>query len=101
MSGLSPGIVSDYERGKTAPSLESLEKLLSAMGCKLSDLGKTQEFIDLLRNQQWGALPALPLQEVSLDLGKEIGKATAEAGKVASRVLELFLRLLLRKFNHE
>lgn len=37
-AGITPSMISNYERGKEKPSLDSLWKILSAMDCSLIDL---------------------------------------------------------------
>lgn len=44
-AGLKPGLISDYERGKSVPDLTSLDRLLAAMRYTLADLDRARRFV--------------------------------------------------------
>ncbi|HET9210644.1 MAG TPA: helix-turn-helix transcriptional regulator [Thermoanaerobaculia bacterium] len=69
-SGLSKGMLSTYETGKTLPSLGSLTTLLASLGKDFADL---QEAIDKLR----GASPER--QTAEKDLEREVGQVVLKA----------------------
>jgi transcriptional regulator with XRE-family HTH domain len=91
-SGLRGGTISDYERGKMAPSHRTLNRLLEAMGYTLSALDQVGALIDSLRAEN---PVAEPLNESLFSGGpaalrREVDQVSAEAGRVMSR----FTRLL-------
>ena len=45
VAGVTPSMISNYERGKEKPSLESLWKILGAMDCSLIDLEAALRFV--------------------------------------------------------
>lgn len=45
VAGVTPSMISNYERGKEKPSLESLWKILGAMNCSLIDLEAALRFV--------------------------------------------------------
>jgi len=48
-AGLASGTVSDYERGKISPGVAALQRLLSAMEYRMSDIETVSECIERLR----------------------------------------------------
>lgn len=51
-AGITKAMLSAYETGKQKPSLESLEKILSALAC---DLGDLYDAIEMARGRPWRA----------------------------------------------
>ncbi|MCB1034605.1 MAG: helix-turn-helix transcriptional regulator [Acidobacteria bacterium] len=45
VAGVTPSMISNYERGKEKPSLDSLWKILGAMNCSLIDLEAALRFV--------------------------------------------------------
>lgn len=45
LAGVTPSMISNYERGKEKPSLESLWKILGALSCSLIDLEAALRFV--------------------------------------------------------
>jgi transcriptional regulator with XRE-family HTH domain len=106
--------ISDYERGKKLPELNTLQRLVDAMGYPLSALERAQHFIATLRSDSaLAALGPLPLDgaragrprpEAEVDelpeldreaaLRWEMEQVSAEAGRAISRVTRLLLLLL-------
>ena len=113
-AGVRNSAISDYERGKKLPELNTLQRLVDAMGYPLSALDRAQHFIATLRSDSaLAALGPLPLDGVRAaspraeaeedDLPEsdreaalrwEMEQASAEAGRAISRVTRLFLLLL-------
>ena len=89
-SGVRAGTISDYERGKMTPGLNSLTRLLEAMGYPLAALEATQSFVESVVATTARHLE-IPLPTKNLQA--EIAAATAEAGRVATRLTRLFLLL--------
>jgi hypothetical protein len=81
------------------PGLNTLKKLLEALGYSLEVLDRTQAFIDLLRSQQ--VVPFSPLPEDHAALRREIGEVSAAAGQLASRIVRLMSRLLIQSMRGE
>ena len=85
-AGIRSGTVSDYERGKMVPGLLALQRLLDAMGYRLSDL----ETVDACL----GKLGQVPPARDSGDMAAQIQEATAGLGEYVGRVVRLALVLL-------
>jgi transcriptional regulator with XRE-family HTH domain len=85
-AGIRPGTVSDYERGKMVPGLLALQRLLDAMGYRLSDLEAVGDFL--------GKLGRVPPVSAPSDLAEEIQAAATGLGEYLGRVVRLALVLL-------
>ena len=111
-SGVRASSLSDYERGKKIPELNTLRRMVSAMGYPLAVVERAQNFVYSLRAESLlaegqptvaGQQP-VPKEPVSLDalvensavFRWEIEEASAEAGRVVSRLARLMLVLLSR-----
>ena len=92
-SGLRSGTISDYERGKMVPGLNTLQRLLGAMGYPLSALDQSRVFVDALRSgcpvEELGEHPQGPAA-----LRREVEQVSAEAGRVVSRLTRLMFVLI-------
>jgi len=51
LSGCPNSSISEYERGRKAPELPTLETLLGAMGYTLADLATVRAFVRMLRRE--------------------------------------------------
>ncbi len=62
-AGVTKGMLSAYETGRQKPSLETLEKLLTALGCDLHDLHNAIQIVserpEGIRRSTYGALGSL------------------------------------------
>ena len=85
-AGIRPGTLSDYERGKMVPGLLALQRLLDAMGYRLSDLETVEDC--------FGKLGKAPPVSDPEGLAEEIRIVTAGLGEYVGRVLRLALILL-------
>jgi transcriptional regulator with XRE-family HTH domain len=94
-SGLTAGTISDFERGKMVPGLNSVEKLLTAMSYDFAAVDKTQEFVNLIRSQQQDVPAAVPLSPSARE--REIAEVTAAAGRVVARLVKLFFNVLIQR----
>lgn len=83
---LRAGTVSDYERGKMVPGLLALQRLLDAMGYRLSDLETVGDCL--------GKLGQVAPAPDSGDLAAQIQEATKGLGEYVRRVVRLALVLL-------
>src|SRR4051812_45561738 len=105
-SGVRPGSLSDYERGKMNPSFKVVSRLIAAMGFPLSMLDRTIDFVQSGRAYLEGAVPSRPIErieEISADAARIAGSFTrsfltwlhreTEALEERRRAEELWLRL--------
>lgn len=105
-SGVRNSSISNYERGKAVPKLETLQKLTDGMGLPLSAVQETQEFIHRMRAQlrrsgsvTGGALasgllsgePSSPNPDALLT---EMDQLAADSGRLVSRLLRVVLQIL-------
>lgn len=83
-AGLKPGLISDYERGKSVPDLASLDRLLAAMQYSLSDLDRARRFVGAcpLPDTPASGQAAYPSVEVRC---RELLALTAEMACLTSR----------------
>jgi transcriptional regulator with XRE-family HTH domain len=90
-SGLRGGTISDYERGKMAPSHKTLQRLLEAMGYSSFALDQVGALIDSLRveNPVTESLEDTWLPGGPAALRREIHQVSADAGRVVSRLTRL------------
>ena len=65
LSGLSRSQISRYESGLNSPSIESLERLLDALGLPLAALNDAERFLKNVRNLE--ASPSTSSPTLSLD----------------------------------
>lgn len=107
-SGVRNSSISNYERGKATPKLETLQKLAGGMGLSLSVVQETQEFIHRIRSQ--ARLGGPPVGETTaraltgdgsegdrLDLQSllaEMDQLGNEAGRLVSRLMRVVLQIL-------
>lgn len=107
LSGVRNSSISNYERGKSIPKLDTLEKLAQGLGLPVSAMESTREFIHRMRSRAGGREPSLNLESggplvqpgayPQLDpdaLRAELDRLSADAGRVASEILRLALGLL-------
>jgi transcriptional regulator with XRE-family HTH domain len=90
-SGLRSGTISDYERGKMVPGLNTVQRLLGAMGYSFGALDQARALISSLRpdSPTAGELQAWGLPEGPAALRREVQQVSAEAGRVVSRLTRL------------
>jgi transcriptional regulator with XRE-family HTH domain len=93
-AGLSTSQLSSYETGVKQPSIESLGKLLDALGLRL---GKLDAALDLVNGRPWGGgsgrqAPGPPRGE---DLRVELGRFLGVEGELPPRLVEAFGELYL------
>lgn len=90
-SGLRSGTISDYERGKMVPGLNTVQRLLGAMGYSFGALDQARALISSLRpdSPTLGELQAWGLPEGPAALRREVQQVSAEAGRVVSRLTRL------------
>jgi transcriptional regulator with XRE-family HTH domain len=99
--------ISNYERGKTIPKFESIQKLAAGLDLPLSAVEEAQEFIHRMRSRSFEAGgPGEGSAEALMDgaasfaprdaaaLLAEVEQISADAGRVASRMTRLVLELL-------
>lgn len=104
VSGVRNSSISNYERGKAIPKLETLQKLAEGMGLPLSAVQETQEFIHRMRSQMHGGsagdVARFHLGDGAggrLDvaaLRTEVDQVATDAGRLVSRLVRLVLQLL-------
>ena len=92
-SGLRSGTISDYERGKMVPGLNTLQRLLGAMGYPLAALDQARAFVDSLRTARLPA-EAPGITGGPAALRREVEQVSAEAGRVVSRLTRLMFVLM-------
>lgn len=100
--------ISNYERGKSVPKLETLEKLAKGLELPISAMEETQEFIRRMRSRGGGSVFAgagLRSEELSGDgeiypprdpaaLRAELLRISDDAGRVVSDIVRLALGAL-------
>jgi len=106
VSGVRNSSISNYERGKAIPKLETLQKLAEGMGLPLSAVQETQEFIHRMRAQvrrpgtssveslaflSRSAAAGLPDADA---LRSELDQLAADSGRLVTRLLRLLLQIL-------
>jgi transcriptional regulator with XRE-family HTH domain len=96
-SGLRSSTISEYERGKMVPGLNTVQRLLGAMGYSFRALDQARALISSLQpeNLSAGELLAWGLPEGPAALRREIQQISAEAGRVVSRLIRLLFVLML------
>ncbi|MBW8875687.1 MAG: helix-turn-helix transcriptional regulator [Acidobacteria bacterium] len=93
-SGLRSGTISDYERGKMVPGLNTLQRLLGAMGYPLAALDQARAFVDCLRTERLPAAEAPGVTGGPAALRREVEQVSAEAGRVVSRLTRLMFAVM-------
>lgn len=109
-SGVRNSSISNYERGKSVPKLETVQKLADGLGLPLSVVEETQAFIDKVRRRLgetaagkgggvglWmrsSAGAGLPFSRDSVLLRTEVDQLSEEFGRLASRLIRLVLARL-------
>lgn len=83
-AGLKPGLISDYERGKSVPDLASLDRLLAAMQYSLSDLDRARRFVRACPSQE-ALVPGKAECPSAERPHREFLALTAEMASVTSR----------------
>ena len=112
-SGTPNSSISDYERGKKAPSLKTLERLTSAMGFSILSLQRARRFIEAVRadslltdlaGEEWPdegeslEPEAVPAEGAAFPVALqwEVDQLSAEAGRVVTRLTRTMLVLMSR-----
>lgn len=106
LSGVRNSSISNYERGKSVPKLETLEKLGQGLELPISAMEEAQEFIRRMRSRgQGGANPSqlsfsgldsqggFPPKDSAL-LHRELDRLASEAGRVLYETLRVVLGML-------
>jgi transcriptional regulator with XRE-family HTH domain len=90
-AGLRGGTISDYERGKIVPGLNTVQRILGAMGYPFAALDQARSLINSLRPDTLaaGSAQASGLPEGPAALRWEVEQVSAEAGRVVSRLTRL------------
>jgi transcriptional regulator with XRE-family HTH domain len=102
-SEVRPSAISDYERGRKMPELETLRRLLAAMGYPLAAIDFTRAFIESLTSGSalapFRGSPIVPGPAVGAPgtraLSFEIDQVAAECGRAATRFVRIALTLLV------
>lgn len=106
LSGVRNSSISNYERGKSVPKLETLERLAKGLELPVSAMEETQEFIRRMRARTaaggassplgvgWGPEGTAQAPEDLAGLGSEMDRLSQDAGRVTTRVLRLALGML-------
>lgn len=103
VSGIRGSSISDYERGKMVPGLNTLRKLLTAEGYPLAAVEQVSVLVERLRWEgritETGAVPSAPpvVSRLAGDpaaLQWEIEDISADAGNVVARVVRVLLTAL-------
>jgi transcriptional regulator with XRE-family HTH domain len=106
-AGITKGMLSAYETGRQRPSIDTLEKVLSTLGCDLHDLHNALQIVNgrpqVLRSRQAEATEASSRSDRPgrPDVYKTLGLAgplPAEEEKAIGQILDGFHRLL--RFIH-
>ena len=112
-AGITKGMLSAYETGRQRPSLETLEKILSTLGCDLNDLHNAIQIIngkpEGMRRRGEGvgsedeeaSTPGAPLGE-RLDVQRILGRREAlppQEERALTEMLDGFHRFL--RYLHE
>ena len=95
-AGIRSGTISDYERGKMVPGLNTAQRLLGAMGYSFGALDQARALITSLQpdSRSEKELRAWGLPEGPAALMREILRVSAEAGRVVFRFTHLLFLLL-------
>lgn len=94
-SGVRNSSISNYERRKSTPKLETLQKLASGLDLPLSMLEDTQEFIDRVRSTaEDGSVVAEDGERGEPRTADEIEELAEEWGRLTSRSIRLAYQLL-------
>lgn len=95
LSGVRNSSISNYERGKSIPKLETLQKLAQGLDLPLAAMEDTQEFIRRIQARSQGSGRGLfPAEVPDLTEPAELDRLTEEAGQVATRLLRAVFRIL-------
>ncbi len=87
-SGLRSGTISDYERGKMIPGLNTIQRIMSAMDYPFAALDHARTLISSLRSLSFSEGSAALLEEPAA-LRREVEQVSSEAGRVVSRLTRL------------
>ena len=95
-STLRSSTISEYERGRMVPGLNTAQRLLEAMGFSFGALDQARGLISSLRpnSSSEDQLRAWGFPEGPAALMREIQQVSAEAGRVVSRFTRLLFVLL-------
>jgi transcriptional regulator with XRE-family HTH domain len=90
-SGLRGGTISDYERGKIVPGLNTVQRILDAMGYPFGALDRARSLINALRPENLAEDSAQSSGHLDGPeaLHWEVEQVSAEAGRVVSRLTRL------------
>jgi transcriptional regulator with XRE-family HTH domain len=105
-AGITKGMLSAYETGRQRPSIDTLEKVLSTLGCDLHDLHNALQIVNgrpqVLRQRGAQASEAAAKPPGRPDIYKTLGlkvRLPAEEENAIAQILEGFHRML--RFIHE
>lgn len=98
-AGITKAMLSAYETGKQRPSLDSLEKVLEALGVDLVDLDRALDLVNERPPRALGAggaraLPAPPAGRVDVRTVLGVEELPAEEEAAVQQMLDGFHRLL-------
>src|SRR5262245_56482319 len=95
-SGLRAGTISDYERGKLVPGLNTVHRILGAMGYPFAALDQARSLIRSMRPESLteSSAPTSALLEGTEALRWEVEQVSAEAGRVMSRLTRLMFAVV-------
>ena len=104
-AGVTNSAISDYERAKVDPQVQTLQKLMRALGLPLSALDQTQSFIQIIRAQMTSGASsteegsplfsnAAALSPQEREIRAEIAQIASEGGRFASRLTRMLLELM-------
>jgi transcriptional regulator with XRE-family HTH domain len=78
-TGITNSALSEYERGKKVPELKSLQKIVAALGYRLSAIERTEDFLRELRAEgllaPGEATPPSPLRARARRVAAQMGQA--------------------------
>lgn len=107
-SGVRNSSISNYERGKSVPKLETIQKLAGGLRVPLSVVEEAQGFIEWVRSRSSQGGPGAPGDRTGPDrrssagadgfpprdpeaLQEEVERLSAEFGRLSSRLVRLLL----------
>lgn len=87
-AGITKGMLSAYETGRQRPSLETLEKILSTLGCDLNDLHNAIQIIN-------GRPEGMKRRGEGVGVEEEEEEGTPAAASAAGRIDKLDMKRIL------
>ncbi|MEM7482087.1 MAG: helix-turn-helix transcriptional regulator [Acidobacteriota bacterium] len=92
-AGVSPGAISHIERGESNPTVENLQRILTALGCDWLDLacalgheGKLESTRELLE-ERFGVPVGDSAEAISANLRSRVKRATDNAARTIAKAL--------------